>query len=111
MGKYIAEQAVKLLIAADISIKNANVGCLGITFKEDCPDARNSKVNDMLKERAEYGIKPIVCDPVADAGDVRKSVSYTHLDVYKRQTEACRQDVITPKHLNVYLGECNVSFF
>lgn len=72
MGKYIAEQAVKLLIAADISIKNANVGCLGITFKEDCPDARNSKVNDILKELAEYGIKPIVCDPVADAGDVRK---------------------------------------
>ena len=72
MGKYVAEQTVKLLIKADKSIKNAKVGCLGITFKEDCPDARNSKVNDILKELREYGIHPIVCDPVADIGDTKK---------------------------------------
>ena len=72
MGKYVAEQTVKQLIAADKSIKNAKVGCLGITFKEDCPDARNSKVNDILKELREYGIKPIVCDPVADAPDAKR---------------------------------------
>ena len=72
MGKYVAEQTVKQLIAADKSIKNARVGCLGITFKEDCPDARNSKVNDILKELKEYGISPIVCDPVADAPDAKK---------------------------------------
>ena len=67
MGKYIAEQTVKQLIAADKPIKSAKVGCLGITFKEDCPDARNSKVNDILRELGEYGIKPLVCDPIADA--------------------------------------------
>lgn len=72
MGKYVAEQTVKQLIAADKPIKSAKVGCLGITFKEDCPDARNSKVNDILKELREYGIQPIVCDPVADAPDVKK---------------------------------------
>lgn len=72
MGKYVAEQTVKQLIAADKPIKSAKVGCLGITFKEDCPDARNSKVNDILKELKEYGIQPIVCDPVADAPDVKK---------------------------------------
>ena len=72
MGKYVAEQTVKQLIAADKSIKNARVGCLGITFKEDCPDARNSKVDDILRELREYGIDPIVCDPVADAPDVRR---------------------------------------
>ena len=72
MGKYIAEQTVKQLIAADKPIKTARVGCLGMTFKEDCPDARNSKVNDILKELAEYGIQPIVCDPVAEAEDVRR---------------------------------------
>lgn len=72
MGKYVAENVVKQLIKADISIKNAKVGCLGITFKEDCPDARNSKVNDILVELKEYGIKPIVCDPVADAPDAEK---------------------------------------
>lgn len=72
MGKYVAEQTVKQLIKADKSIKNAKVGCLGITFKEDCPDVRNSKVNDILKELREYGIHSIVCDPVADASDTKK---------------------------------------
>ena len=72
MGKYVAEQTVKQLIAADKPIRTAKIGCLGITFKEDCPDARNSKVNDILKELKEYGITPIVCDPVADAPDAKK---------------------------------------
>lgn len=72
MGKYVAEQTVKQLIAADKSIRNARVGCLGITFKEDCPDTRNSKVVDILKELKEYGINPVVCDPVADAVDARR---------------------------------------
>lgn len=71
MGKYVAEQLVKQLIAADTPVKGARVGCLGITFKEDCPDARNSKVNDIFVELAEYGIEPIVCDPVADAPDAK----------------------------------------
>lgn len=72
MGKYVAEQTVKQLIVADKPIKNARIGCLGITFKEDCPDARNSKVNDILKELNEYGITPLVCDPVADALDAKR---------------------------------------
>lgn len=72
MGKYIAEQTVKQIIQADKQIKNAKVGVLGITFKEDCPDTRNSKVDDILKELREYGINPIVCDPVADATDAKR---------------------------------------
>ena len=67
----MAEQLVKQLIAADAPVKGARVGCLGITFKEDCPDARNSKVDDIFKELHEYGIEPIVCDPVADAPDAK----------------------------------------
>ena len=81
MGKYVAEQTVKQLIKADKSIKNAKVGCLGITFKEDCPDARNSKVNDILKELREYGIDPIVCDPVADAPDAKKFYGVDLVDI------------------------------
>ena len=81
MGKYVAEQTVKQLIKADKSIKNAKVGCLGITFKEDCPDARNSKVNDILKELKEYGITPIVCDPVADAPDAKKFYGVDLVDI------------------------------
>jgi len=85
MGKYVAEQTVKQLIAADKPIKAAKVGCLGITFKEDCPDARNSKVNDILKELREYGIQPIVCDPVADAPDAKRfyGVDLVSLDEFK----------------------------
>ena len=72
MGKYVAEQAVKQLVAVNKSLKTAKVGCLGVTFKEDCPDARNSKVSDIINELLEYGIKAIVCDPCADAADVKK---------------------------------------
>ena len=72
MGKYVAEQAVKQLVAVNKSLKTAKIGCLGVTFKEDCPDARNSKVSDIIKELAEYGIKAIVCDPCADKDDVKR---------------------------------------
>ena len=81
MGKYVAEQTVKQLIKADKPIREARVGCLGITFKEDCPDARNSKVNDILKELREYGIFPIVCDPVADTQDVKKFYDVDLVDI------------------------------
>ena len=72
MGKYVAEQVVKQLINADKHIKNARVGCLGLAFKENCPDARNSKVNDILKELREYGIYPLVYDPVVDSQDAKR---------------------------------------
>ena len=81
MGKYVAEQTVKQLIKADKPISSARVGCLGITFKEDCPDARNSKVNDILKELREYGIEPIVCDPVADAPDAKRFYGIDLVDI------------------------------
>ena len=89
MGKYVAEQTVKQLIKADKSIKNARVGCLGITFKEDCPDVRNSKVNDILKELREYGINPIVCDPVADAPDAKKFYGVDLVDASEFQNLDC----------------------
>jgi len=72
MGKYVAENVVKQLISVEAPVKNARVGILGITFKEDCPDARNSKVDDVIKELNEYGIEPIICDPVADKEDAEK---------------------------------------
>ena len=56
---YIAEKTIKLLIQAGTQIKNANVAILGITFKENCPDTRNSKVGDIIKRLEEFEIKPI----------------------------------------------------
>ncbi len=72
MGKYIANQTLKQLMATDVSIKNAKVGILGLSFKEDCPDTRNSKVNDIIKELGEYGVKPIVVDPQASPEDAKR---------------------------------------
>ncbi len=72
MGRYVAENCVKSLIAADKPVKQARVAILGFTFKENCPDTRNSKVYDIVKELREYGINPLISDPVADAEEARR---------------------------------------
>lgn len=66
MGKYVAENIVKKLIEADIPVKNAAVAVLGFTFKENCPDTRNTRVIDIVRELREYGIEAVIADPVAD---------------------------------------------
>lgn len=67
MGKYVAQSLIKRLIAADIPVKGARVGILGFTFKENCPDTRNTKVIDIVHELNEYGINPIISDPEANS--------------------------------------------
>ena len=66
MGKYIAEQTVKQMIAAGSYIKGARVNVLGLTFKENCADLRNSKVVDIIQELRTYGVEVFVHDPEAD---------------------------------------------
>jgi UDP-N-acetyl-D-galactosamine dehydrogenase len=65
MGKYIAEQTIKHMIAAGCAIKGAKVNVLGLTFKEDCADLRNSKVIDIIRELKTYGVQVFVTDPLA----------------------------------------------
>ncbi len=72
MGKYVAESLVKDLIRANIPVKHAKVAILGFTFKENCPDTRNTKVIDIYRELGEYGIVPIVVDPAADAAEAKR---------------------------------------
>lgn len=72
MGKYVAESCVKNLIKADKTVKNAKVAILGFTFKENCPDTRNTKIIDIVNELKEYGISPVITDPVADADEAKK---------------------------------------
>jgi len=67
MGKYIAEQAIKTMIRSGSSIRGARVNVLGLTFKENCPDLRNSRVVDVITELREYGCEVFVHDPLADA--------------------------------------------
>lgn len=66
MSKFIAEKCLKMLINSNLKIKEARILILGLTFKEDCPDLRNSKIVDIIKELKEYGMKILVVDPVAD---------------------------------------------
>ncbi len=72
MGKYIAEETVKLLIKAGHKIKGTKVLVMGITFKENIPDIRNSRVIDIIKELKECGIKVVIYDPYADKMEVKK---------------------------------------
>ena len=69
MGKYIAEQTVKYLIRNGLAVKDAPIVVLGLTFKEDCPDLRNSRVIDVIRELQSYGANVIVHEPVADAAE------------------------------------------
>jgi UDP-N-acetyl-D-galactosamine dehydrogenase len=70
MGRYVARRAVKQLIKAGYNIQNAHASVLGITFKENCPDIRNSKVVDIISELKDYNLQVSVHDPVADSSDV-----------------------------------------
>lgn len=72
MGKFIAEQTLKTMIQNDCHIKGAKVTVLGLTFKENCPDLRNSRVIDVIRELQGYGIDVVVHDPIADADEAYK---------------------------------------
>ncbi|MCR5509853.1 MAG: nucleotide sugar dehydrogenase [Lachnospiraceae bacterium] len=72
MGKYVAESLVKNLIKSGVAVKGARVVIMGFTFKENCPDTRNTKVIDIYNELKEYGIDPIVVDPEADADEAKR---------------------------------------
>ena len=81
MGKYVAENVVKKLIDADKPVKGAKVAILGFTFKENCPDTRNTKIIDIVNELGEYGITPVITDPVADADEAKWLYSVEFVDI------------------------------
>ena len=81
MGKYVAENVVKKLISAGKNVRDAKVAILGFTFKENCPDTRNTRVIDIMNELAEYGITPVVADPVADADEGKQHYGIEFVDI------------------------------
>jgi len=81
MGRYVAENAVKNLIKADKNVKGAKVAILGFTFKENCPDTRNTRVIDIVNELKEYGINPVIADPEADAGEAKQLYGVEFVDI------------------------------
>jgi UDP-N-acetyl-D-galactosamine dehydrogenase len=71
MGAYVATETIKIMIKKDIKVKNANVLVLGFTFKENCPDVRNTKVVDTIKELQTYNVNLTIVDPWADPAEVK----------------------------------------
>ena len=98
MGRYVAESLVKELIRCDIPVKGARVAILGFTFKENCPDTRNTRVIDIYNELGEYGIPPVVVDPRADAGEAKRlyGIEFGSMDEVKDMDAVlfavCHQD-------------------
>ncbi len=72
MGKFVAEKAVKMMISSSQPVKGTRVGVLGLTFKEDCPDLRNTRVIDIIHELDSYGCDVLVHDPMADPEEARQ---------------------------------------
>ena len=81
MGKYVAENIVKNLIKAGKTVKNARVAILGFTFKENCPDTRNTKIFDIVKELREYGIEATIADPIADSEEAKHLYGVEFVDI------------------------------
>ncbi|MGN1443166.1 MAG: nucleotide sugar dehydrogenase [Acutalibacteraceae bacterium] len=85
MGSYVVQSLVKLLAKSGSTINSAKVAVLGFTFKENCPDTRNTRVIDIVNELSEYGITPVLCDPVADKAGAKREygLEFTSLDSIK----------------------------
>lgn len=81
MGEFVADAIIKKLVLANKVVKKSNVVILGITFKENCPDIRNSKVIDIIKRLNEYGIEPMVVDPQADKDDAKHEYGVDLIDI------------------------------
>lgn len=77
VGPYIAQRTVKMMSDADLSLRKARVGILGLTFKENVPDLRNSKIPDIIKELKEYGVEAIIHDPLGDAAEAKHEYGIT----------------------------------
>lgn len=90
MGRYVAENCIKNLLKANKHIKSARVAILGFTFKENCPDTRNTKVIDIVKELREYGIEPLIADPQADAKETESLYGVRLVNV----KEICDMDAV-----------------
>ena len=96
MGKYVAENIVKNLIKAGKAVRDAKVAILGFTFKENCPDTRNSKVFDIVKELREYGIEPIIADPTADYEEAKHLYGVDFVDI--NTVKGCDAVVLAVAH-------------
>ncbi len=83
MGKYIATELIKQMVLRDIKIKDAKILILGFTFKENCPDVRNTKVIDIFNELATYNTNLTVYEPIADCDEVKEEYGISIVDKFE----------------------------
>lgn len=111
MGRYVVENLIKNLIKADISVKDAKVAILGFTFKENCPDTRNTKVIDIVNELREYGINPLIADPEADVDEAKHEYGINFEELSNiRGMDALIIAVGHDTFLNISISEFNGMF-
>src|SRR5690606_4345447 len=96
MGQYVASEVVKLMLQNDLKVKDANILVLGITFKENCPDVRNTKVVDVVNSLKEYGTNITIYDPLANPEEVMHE--YSLVTTNKLPTEKYDAVVLTVAH-------------
>jgi UDP-N-acetyl-D-galactosamine dehydrogenase len=106
MGRYIAEQTVKQMILNDHKVNNANVLILGITFKEDCPDMRNTKVVDIIQEIKSYGCNVDVYDPLVNKVDIEENSKYFN----KNELLACSPFILDKEYSAVIVAVAHKEF-
>src|SRR5690606_6565306 len=96
MGEYVASQIIKLMVKKDIRIKGAKVLVLGITFKENCPDVRNTRAVDVIRSLRDYGTEVTIHDPWADPAEVLHEYGLTTLQ--NMPTEKFDAVILTVAH-------------
>jgi len=117
MGSYVAHEVVKLMIKKDGKVKNGNALVLGITFKENCPDIRNSKAIDVISELKNYNLNVDVFDPWANKEEVQHEFGISLISEEKELKENYDAIILTVSHqefldfnINKYTSETSVVF-
>jgi len=107
MGKNVASNTIKSLIQTKIDVNQARIGILGLTFKENVPDVRNTKVIDIVRELEEYHLELLVHDPVAEKGDVKKEFDIDLVDDSELKNLDC---IIFAVAHNEYLEKLQIDY-
>jgi len=108
MGEYVASQVVKLMIKKGITVNGASLLILVITFKENCPDVRNTKIVDIVKALADYGIKVTIFDPLANPAEVQHEYNLT---CYSKLDSESKYDAIVLGVAHAHFKDLNFSQF
>ena len=96
MGKYVAENVVKKIIKSNKNVLGSKVAILGFTFKENCPDTRNTKIIDIVNELKEYGVNVVVADPAADSDEAKRLYGIEFVNL--KDIKNCNAVVVAVSH-------------